>query len=406
MGIKARRRPHQSPLPFRLEAWLSPRGLPRKSEDADRGLSGATHTVASIVVRIDPDWVSPERFAEYESAAGGDLDLASRLYEWNAQASAALFEVIHHFEVLLRNTIVNQLNRDGQSPLLPPGTPWTQGAKKIDEVGSRLKSRGKDVTAGRVYSGLTFGFWQSMFGTEYEELWRHSLQYVFRKSRADRAVIAAYLESLNQVRNRIAHHGSLIELDVRVEAQKIFRLAEWIDKDAADWLRSVERISKISGERPVVPPRNVVMVSAAESWDLYYNRKQNAHIFQAGRSIKVVEYLAFYADQEVKPLIPKILHWFDAVDWNTANATRLMKSSDPMEKNLGRVIKTSKGLGWDASVYQVFMLSAINDGDTQKLAGPIVHSRRGQGSAFARGHRYHTLSELLSAKDTRDLTKA
>ena len=71
-------------------------------------------------MEIDSKWLSPERFAEYLSTAGEDVELASRLYEWNAAASAALFEIIHHFEVLLRNSIVMQLEKDGPSPALPP----------------------------------------------------------------------------------------------------------------------------------------------------------------------------------------------------------------------------------------------------------------------------------------------
>lgn len=364
---------------------------------------------AHPLVRIEPNWVSKERFAEYEDASGGDLDVASRLYEWNARSSAALFEVIHHFEVLLRNAIVRQLEKDGQSPTMVPGTPWVQGAKYVGEVEKRLRANGKDVTPGRVYSGLTFGFWHKMFGNDYDELWRHSLQYVFRHSRANRPVIAAYLESLNQVRNRIAHHGSLIELDTRVEAQKIIRLAGWIEPAAAAWISSVERVTAIADERPVVPPRNVVLVPATDAWELYDRFGQNAYVFQAGRSIKVVDRLAFYADQEVKAAIPKILHWFDAVDWNNANATRLAKSSDEMDQKLAGVIRATKAKRpgvWDASVYQVFILSGVKDEETTTLPTTISHSRRGRGSAFAQGHRYHALSELLSAKDTADLDLA
>lgn len=367
---------------------------------------GHLQSIACGLVRIDPAWLSPERFAQYERVADGDPDLASRLYEWNARAASALFEIIHHFEVLLRNAIVRQLAADGQSPATVPGSPWVQSAKQIQEVEARLKWRGKAITVGRVYSGLSFGFWQTMFGTDYEELWRHSLKNVFRHSRADRPVIAAYLESLNQIRNLVAHHGSLIELDVAVEAQKIFRLASWIDADAAEWIRGIERVSEISRQRPIVPPRNVVVVPAADAWDLYNNLHQNAYVFQAGRSIKVVDHLAFYADQEIKQAVPRILRWYDAVDWNTKNAARLAKSPEPFDAQLGGVIKVSKGRGWNSSVYQVFILSGPKDGQTVQLSSPISHSRRGRGSAFARGHRYHALAQIMSARDTADLTTA
>ncbi len=356
-------------------------------------------------VRIDPKWLSPERFAEYTDAAGGDLDVASRLYEWNAEVSAALFEIIHHFEVLLRNMIVEKVNANAAtpSPRLTPGTPWTQGAKQIQEVEARLRRPGKDVTAGRIYSGLTFGFWQNMFGLEYEELWRHALQYVFRHARADRGVIAASLESVNQLRNRIAHHASLVDFDTGVEAEKILRLAGWIDTDAAAWIRSIERVSAITALRPVVPFRNVVVVPAADAWPLYDKHGQHAYVFPVGRSVRLVDHLAFYADQELKPVIPKILHRYIAVDWNKANAARLAKSSADSDRRLAKVIQASQNKGWNASAYQVLLLSGPKDEESTVLASPITHGRRGRGSAFARGHRYHSLGELMSAKDTDDL---
>lgn len=168
-----------------------------------------------MTIQVEERWVSPERFAAYMTAAGGDRDLASRLYEWNARVSAAIFEVVHHFEVLLRNAIVAELAAAGGVPNMPPGTPWVQASAKIDEVIVRLKKKAKDPTAARIYAGLMFGAWQQMFSSEYEEVWRHALQFVFRHNRRlDRAQISAYLESINQLRNLIAHHGSVVDLEL------------------------------------------------------------------------------------------------------------------------------------------------------------------------------------------------
>ncbi len=50
-------------------------------------------------------WITEARFAPYRSEAGGDHERAVALYAWNAQVSAAVFETLHHVEVLLRNTI-------------------------------------------------------------------------------------------------------------------------------------------------------------------------------------------------------------------------------------------------------------------------------------------------------------
>lgn len=85
-------------------------------------------------ISIDSTWLSNERFANYLDAAGQDIEVASRLYEWNAASAAALFELIGHFEVILRNRIIIELGRAGNSPTMVPGTPWVQGHKQIDEV--------------------------------------------------------------------------------------------------------------------------------------------------------------------------------------------------------------------------------------------------------------------------------
>lgn len=355
-------------------------------------------------ITIDDAWLSPERFAEYLAAADGDHDRASRLYEWNASASSALFELIGHFEVLLRNAIVREVERAGSNPMLPPGSPWLDGHKQILEATARLTKRKKNPTAGRVFSGLTFGFWKTMFSSAQEELWRHSLKHVFRHARADRRVLAAYLESVNQLRNRVAHHGSLLDHDIAVEVQKLFRLAGWIDPKAEQWLRSLDRATTVAATRPVQISRDTLVVPGSEAWRFYEQLGQWAYVLPAGKSIRVTPYLAFYADSEIKSLVPKVVRWFDAVDWNTANSKRLSKSADPEEQALSKIIRAGHANGWGASTYQVLLLSAPTDHRTLVLPAPVAHSRTGRGSAFVKSHRYVASAGLRSARDTSELT--
>lgn len=49
--------------------------------------------------------VSEERFATYMTHAGGDEELAWRLYEWNLSVSAALMTPLNMLEVMLRNRL-------------------------------------------------------------------------------------------------------------------------------------------------------------------------------------------------------------------------------------------------------------------------------------------------------------
>ncbi len=49
--------------------------------------------------------ISPPRLAPYLREAGGDLPRALALYEWNVYTSGAVYEVLHRFEVGLRNAM-------------------------------------------------------------------------------------------------------------------------------------------------------------------------------------------------------------------------------------------------------------------------------------------------------------
>lgn len=62
-------------------------------------------------------WVSKRRLEPYMKQTAGNQELAWDLYEWNAEISAALFEVIHHVEVLVRNAMMRQL--EALHPLVP-----------------------------------------------------------------------------------------------------------------------------------------------------------------------------------------------------------------------------------------------------------------------------------------------
>jgi hypothetical protein len=153
----------------------------------------------------------------------------------------------------------------------------------------------------------------------------------------------------------------------------------------------------------VRPRRNVAVVAADQAWKLYSEKGQAVYVFPAARSIQLVDYVAFYSEQEIKPVIPKIVQHFPAVNWNNANSRRLLKSTDSGEVVVGRAIAASMAAGWSESSYQVFVLTAKGDPETVTLSGPITHSRRGAGSAFVRAHRYMPLSSLLSARNTADL---
>jgi hypothetical protein len=186
-------------------------------------------------------WLSEQRYTRFLDAAGGDHERAMALYEWHVELTVASFGLIHRFEVLLRNAVDGVLG-DGQ-PQTPIKDTWLldfeilqpDGIKQVIVAIERLE-KGKLVTRGRVVAGVSFAFWAGLFGRRYEELWRHRLRAAFPHSALTRKSLSARMRLIQRFRNRVAHHDSLLDQDVKARLEDMFTIAGWIDPAAQEWL--------------------------------------------------------------------------------------------------------------------------------------------------------------------------
>lgn len=200
-------------------------------------------------------WISDARFSSFLAAAGGDFDRAVQLYVWHAQLSAACFETMHYFEVLLRNVIDARLGRS--QPDTPISATWLydstvltdKGLEQVDDAVERLRRAGSPITRGRVVAALSFGFWRALFGGAYEQLWRRELSRAFPGA-GKRRKISDSLERLNQFRNRLAHHDSILAVDIAARFIDMVQIAHWADPAAGVWLRDSSRILPLLKARP------------------------------------------------------------------------------------------------------------------------------------------------------------
>lgn len=319
--------------------------------------------------------------------------------------SAALFEVIHHFEVLLRNKIVDILTKHPPTSPVLPGSPWLNLSDDITKISNRLRNKNQEVTAGKIYSNLTFGAWVNMFIPDAnEELWRQTLRHVMPNARIDRSVAASYLQSINELRNRVAHHSSLLDLDPLVEYRKTIQVAEWVDKEASEWIDSIshDAIEALSTRRQDIarPLKNVMVVPAGGlAWPLYKESSQPFYICPANRNNRPIERIAFYADREIKQIIPKVLDYKAAVNFNDRSAKALEKT----DKEISKLVKAALHCGFSHGTYQIYYLSPSDSSDTHKLESSIPNlSEDGRRGAF-QGKTYLALSQLLSARSTAEL---
>lgn len=353
--------------------------------------------------------ISDARMGPYLRAAGGDQQLAQDLYEWSARLSAAAFEVVAQFEVLLRNAIDREMTNHLQD--LRRGIPWflmplggdqETVDNSIETTRGRLRNL-KRENRQQIVAHLMFGFWTGLLGNKYENLWRAALHLSFPGAPGgQRKRVAGQLDAVRNFRNRLAHHDSLLNVDIPFEHRRMLLLAEWIDPEAKTWLDNLSQVMDVYKQKPALI-EDTVVVAAAQAWSLYEDC--GAYVCQRGRFFRPVEHLAFYTAQGIQIDIPRIVHRRDDVEWTPEEALRLRSTGDEMDRRVAAAIEKADPSIWDDGRYQVFVLTkrGVPESGHRTLEHPVPHLHKGRGSAFTQRQRYVSLHALEVASSTDDL---
>ncbi len=351
------------------------------------------------------DLLSQQRLDPFLRVAAGDRDAALELYAWSSRTAAVSFEVVGHLEVLLRNALDRELRKHFDEAAI--GIPWflmpiPDGADlsaAVEVVRRRLRPM-KRESRNQIVAGLGFGFWSGLLGRKYEQLWRDCLHRAFPNSSGQRKQLAAAVEGVRKFRNRLAHHDSLLNVDVPFEIRRVIEIAGFIDASAATWLQRVSMAMDQYAQRPIALSDTAV-VAARDAWPLY--QRSFAYVCQPSRFFRPVERIAFYVDSHIQIHIPRIQHRRDNVEWSESSADRLRASADPVDRKIARVIDESRSDGWSGGAYQVFLLTRVGDPVNRQLVNPLPHKGIGRGSAFTQRQRYVSLHALETAASTADL---
>lgn len=360
--------------------------------------TGASKTLEQIV--------SAERFQPYLAGAGQDDELAKELYFWGAELAAAAFRVISIFEVGIRNAMDQALSECLNEERR--GVPWflqrfpNSGAvsQTIDTLRDRLAANHSN-NRHQIMAGLSFGFWTGLLGPKYEELWRMGLSRAFPLSDGLRSHVSGPLNQVREFRNRVAHHDSLLQVDVPFEIDRMRRVAATVSPEFCEAVDRVDNVADVFDRRPV-EGQEVVVVPASRALALY--RQVGAYVCQAGRFFRPAQYIAFYANREISPDIARVQLRRDNVRWTEKEAGRLAASSNRDDQRIAKVIRASRERSWTEGVYQVFLLSRSGDPTHRRLDRAVPNTGTGRGSAFVRKQRYTSLRALEHATSTDDLT--
>lgn len=194
--------------------------------------------------------LSAARFATYLLWAENDRDRALRLYSLNAQLCECLHIPLHMLEVSLRNRI-HTLLQASHGDLwfdLPEFQNNPYQAEMLESARENLTGEKKIETPDRIVAALTFGYWTSFLGKEYEDLWQTKLHQIAKREDGKglrRKDFSKPLGPIRMLRNRIAHHEPVLYWDLQKHYRNIVQITRWLSPVAADWTDSHSRFHEV-----------------------------------------------------------------------------------------------------------------------------------------------------------------
>jgi hypothetical protein len=149
-------------------------------------------------------------------------------------------------------------------------------------------------------------------------------------------------------------------------------------------------------------PDVVIVPAGPYAWPMYF--RYGAYVCQPHRSFRAVDYLGFYADGEIKPIVPLIRGRLDGIEIGDATAAALARSSAPTDQEIARIVRSMINDNyWVGLKAQVFVLSGRDDERTLKLPAPVRNTKTsssGKTTAWVQMQRYVRSATLLRGPRT------
>lgn len=198
-------------------------------------------------------YVSQPRLNRYLVACGNSKTKAQKLYSANLRLSQAAYPVINMFEVILRNMVHYNLSGHFNNPnwIVAEKTGFMSHQSlqrsryylrnQVQKVESQLRRRSSPISAGKVISEQSLGFWISLFEPHHYRLIRGSVIHCFpnKPSSANRSVIHTKMQAIREFRNRVYHnepvcfHLNAINTTLAEDFKSnILELLEWMSSNA------------------------------------------------------------------------------------------------------------------------------------------------------------------------------
>lgn len=207
-------------------------------------------------------YFSQSRYNRYMLSTGNDLGRSKRLYLANIRLAQAFHPLLSQFEVILRNSINNELTnyfsdsnwirtqKNGFMSHQSLGNkPYLKG--QIINSERRMRRDRVPITSGKLIADQTLGFWVAYFSRPHYRILTGRPIHIFpnKPSIENRASIHRKLEKIRNFRNRVNHceplcfYGNTINCTEATQMKNmIFELTQWIDIRLIPFMNKIDNI--------------------------------------------------------------------------------------------------------------------------------------------------------------------
>ena len=140
--------------------------------------------------------------------------------------------------------------------------------KALQEAREKIAGRGYAVTPARMVAELTFGFWVRLTASVYEKtIWVKHLHKIF-PIRLPRKQLFQRLDTIKQLRNRIAHHERIVgRRDLPKEYEDTLEAIKWMSPVMENWVRGTNCFPQRWSKKFKVHKQKITAISALSAPD-------------------------------------------------------------------------------------------------------------------------------------------
>lgn len=211
--------------------------------------------------------ISEARFARYLKEGQGDVKSAIQLYHWNALLSQAMYLPLQMWEVSLRNKLnrflISRYNQKWPYDTRALRELSRDGQRRLQDTKDRLdpQQRVVQIPTDAIVADLSAGFWVSLLTKKYDVpfAWRYNLLKVFpgKANERDRLAMSEMCDRMLVLRNRVAHHEPIFQLDLVSLKAELDELIGGMCPAGAHYSKTTCTFAAVWAARPaILPPAN------------------------------------------------------------------------------------------------------------------------------------------------------